>query len=671
MQALHTTTHSNARQPPSARWWHQTKISKSAQQCQIVILASPPSRRQLAKNTYLFRAIRRCVLLLFRCCFCTRPFSMAWNATFFGWQKTNGTLFVLKTFHNIAVWIQYLYAERIRCLSKSSSVVEHYYRHRDSIICFFCLNVWCIREKLNQRPECVMSSYEKTVSMLCSFTKPTVKRQTLGMNSSEEIPSMRICSSDLFSRSLFPAPVIHFVSDNLKCDRLMWSRLKILHHTRVLDLTQEVFTDRDIIVCPFNQFPSLPLSTYALFDPQALSELSPFLRRASPDKDDSQFPLVWQPIPLVRQFSSTTSQNARIKRRKTSNPTSFTSCMIVMSVPIFCCISCGFGRFVQRNWENILGKVNSGPGWVFLRRDWADSWRVRGTPHILFHCDWPAVSQWNGLRRLWAAHRVFVLNVATWRRSTQRLNPQNLNFNTPNTKISTEHWSLKPEHTPNLKTLPLDSLWRFKVFVVLRVYALMRKFTLTCFLGCVMRCCAVLTLMTVKSSVCGVRWCLYVVHALCCAELWCLGAIISVWTSPPPPEKPIRFGTLPLPHDDPPPSLLPVCGLWRCNQMLEGKPWRPSHCELPPSRRLGFFPSLRAEHRRADRALPTLSTKTWCSSEKGFRDLVFMGVQVQSCLMLFRCAERFGVVAFRRCWEVSTFRRKFRCSRVRGFKGVG
>ena len=34
----------------------------------------------------------------------------------------------------------------------------------------------------------------------------------------------------------------------------MWSRLKILHHTRVLDLTQEVFTDNDIIVFKFPQF---------------------------------------------------------------------------------------------------------------------------------------------------------------------------------------------------------------------------------------------------------------------------------------------------------------------------------------------------------------------------------------------------------------------------------
>ena len=100
------------------------------------------------------------VLLLFRSCFCTCPFSMAWNV-FFGWQKTNGTLFVLKKFHNIEVGSQYLYAERIRCLSKSWSEVEHYCRHRDSIICFFWMNVWCIREKLNQRPECVMSSYEK------------------------------------------------------------------------------------------------------------------------------------------------------------------------------------------------------------------------------------------------------------------------------------------------------------------------------------------------------------------------------------------------------------------------------------------------------------------------------------------------------------------------------
>ena len=33
MQALYTTTHSNALQPPSARWWHQTKVSKPAQRC--------------------------------------------------------------------------------------------------------------------------------------------------------------------------------------------------------------------------------------------------------------------------------------------------------------------------------------------------------------------------------------------------------------------------------------------------------------------------------------------------------------------------------------------------------------------------------------------------------------------------------------------------------------
>ena len=33
---------------------------------------------------------------------------------------------------------------------------------------------------------------------------------------------------------------------------------------------------------------------------------------------------------------------------------------------------------------------------------------------------------------------------------------------------------------------------------------------------------------------------------------------------------------------------------------------------------------LRAEHCRADRTLPTLSTKTWCSSKRGFWDLVLM-----------------------------------------------
>ena len=69
-----------------------------------------------------------------------------------------------------------------------------------------------------------------------------------------EKKSARICSSDLFSRCLFSAPVTHCVSDNLKCDRLMWSGLKILHHIHVLDRTQEVFTDNDIIVCPVSPF---------------------------------------------------------------------------------------------------------------------------------------------------------------------------------------------------------------------------------------------------------------------------------------------------------------------------------------------------------------------------------------------------------------------------------
>ena len=109
--------------------------------------------------------------------------------------------------------------------------------------------------------------------------------------------------------------------------------------------------------------------------------------------------------------------------------------------------------------------------------------------------------------------------------------------------------------------------------------------------------------------------------------------------------------------------------------MLGGKPWRRSHCEIVGLTPPWVLPGLRAEHRRDDRTLPTLSAKTWCSSEKvvlGFGVYVrCVGVQVQRCFMLFRCAERFGVVAFRRCWEVSKFRRRFRSSRVRGFKGVG
>ena len=117
---------------------------------------------------------------------CTRPFSMAVNV--FWVERSRTALYLgLKTFHCIAVGIQYLYAERIRCLSKSWSVVEYCCRHRDYIICFFGPNEGCIREKSNQRPECVMSSYEKTMSMLCNFTRPTVKRQTWRMNSRRKI----------------------------------------------------------------------------------------------------------------------------------------------------------------------------------------------------------------------------------------------------------------------------------------------------------------------------------------------------------------------------------------------------------------------------------------------------------------------------------------------------
>ena len=200
-----------------------------------------------------------------------------------------------------------------------------------------------------------------------------------------------------------------------------------------------------------------------------------------------------------------------------------------MSVPIFCWISCGFRRFVQPNWEKQIGQSPFSTGLGFL---WGGIGRTAGGYEAHRTCCFIVTGQRFHNETACAAcelHRVFVLNVATWRRSTQRPNNQNLNFKTPNTKISTEHWSLKPEHTLNLKTMPLDQLWRFRVFMVLRVYAPVRKFTLTCFLGCVMRCCE--TLMTVKSSVCGVRWCLYVVHALCCAALWRLGAIIFVWTS--------------------------------------------------------------------------------------------------------------------------------------------
>ena len=53
--------------------------------------------------------------------------------------------------------------------------------------------------------------------------------------------------------------VITLYQTTQKRDCLLWSRLKILHHIRVFDLTQEVFKDNDIIVCPFSQLPFGPV----------------------------------------------------------------------------------------------------------------------------------------------------------------------------------------------------------------------------------------------------------------------------------------------------------------------------------------------------------------------------------------------------------------------------
>ena len=150
--------------------------------------------------------------------------------------------------------IQYLYAERIRCLSKSWSVVENCCRHRDYIIGFFGPNEGCMRQKSNQGPECVMSSYEKINVHVMQFHKDHCETPDVENELSEENASARMCSSNLFSRFFVLRTRDTFVSDNLKCDCLLWSGLKILHHIRVPDLTQEVFTDNDIIVCPDNQF---------------------------------------------------------------------------------------------------------------------------------------------------------------------------------------------------------------------------------------------------------------------------------------------------------------------------------------------------------------------------------------------------------------------------------
>ena len=201
------------------------------------------------------------------------------------------------------------------------------------------------------------------------------------MNSRKKYVHADLFIGSFFLALCFPHPWHTLSQTNLKCDRLVWSRLKILHHTRVLDLTQEVFTDSNVIVCPFNQFPSVPLSTYALFDPQALSELTSVhfcvarhqtrMTRSSRLFDNRfhwcvnshQQPLRMQELnaenPAINVFHKVHDCNV--------------SAHILLNFMWFsqiCTASIG---------KNKLGKVNSAPGWVFCEE------RLGGQPEGTRH----------------------------------------------------------------------------------------------------------------------------------------------------------------------------------------------------------------------------------------------------------------------------------------------
>ena len=76
---------------------------------------------------------------------------------------------------------------------------------------------------------------------------------------SEENTSARICSSNLFSRSVFCAPVTLCIRQpKMRLPYVVWAQ-KSSATSAFSILPKKVSTDNDIIVCPDNQFPSGPV----------------------------------------------------------------------------------------------------------------------------------------------------------------------------------------------------------------------------------------------------------------------------------------------------------------------------------------------------------------------------------------------------------------------------
>ena len=125
------------------------------------------------------------------------------------------------------------------------------------------------------------------------------------------------------------------------------------------------------------------------------------------------------------------------------------------------------------------------------------------------------------------------------------------------------------------------------------MYAPGRKFTLTCFLG---MCDALLCCANFDDSVRFCMWCKMMFVCRACAVLCCHFCVTL-------PRLVLRN-----------PRSVGSDGATTCWKANLGDR---HFVKSSASRRLWVVPRLRAEHRRADRTLPTLSTKTWCSSKRG------------------------------------------------------
>ena len=162
----------------------------------------------------------------------------------------------------------------------------------------------------------------------------------------------------------------------------MWSGLKILHHIHVLDFTQEVFTDNDIIVCPFSQFPFGPVDRHMNTTVRCLFQQTLSLNhKPCPNPLGSifsQFPLVWQANPLVR------IRQSNVLLRLSSISTS----LILCSFPAHTLLTLMVFEPILRLF---LSKFLGSFAWL-LSVCWGRTWPGSETARTRAECAWPALS---------------------------------------------------------------------------------------------------------------------------------------------------------------------------------------------------------------------------------------------------------------------------------------